>query len=471
MSDALDDEVIERGVAHFTLTGEFLTEIARDLMRSDEPGKAYRLIANDLVGGGPGEADAVAKRVLAGEAKLVGDSNTGIAVEDDDAQGYKRDVRYIYAGRFRTDKGWYRPRAEVLGGGYDDGTYASRQMRGVPSTLDGRAMDQFAQYRVEYYAGKRERVMEVQRLNEAGRRYRDLVIFEPCGELPMWWTPPNDATAALEDFLSAGRRLDSITPTSDSAEDAQARWEKRYPKKAAEAREAAERLAQDAYQRRRKEQIDGIQRAVVAQAGDDWFDLKGEDGKVLVRVPRKPFVNWALRRTTLGHLAPTWTPVSPSGMKLPMDDPYHNDWWYGAGLGDGPEPSFVEEGGTLEPRVVRNDAYSGPIYDAALREMWRLQYEFGEYECAVLVASPHKAEGRVGGEIVVLPNLAPEHLDKLRLARAVITERGGELAHLAVVCREQGIPIVLVPDATTRYKFGERVTVDTEKGRVTLHYL
>lgn len=77
------------------------------------------------------------------------------------------------------------------------------------------------------------------------------------------------------------------------------------------------------------------------------------------------------------------------------------------------------------------------------------------------------------GDVLNCPFTDPSWTPLLRLAGAVVTERGGLLSHAAIVARERGIPAVLgvlgvfadVPDGTT-------VTVDGTAGTagtVTTH--
>ncbi|MCE9582534.1 MAG: hypothetical protein K8T20_08585, partial [Planctomycetes bacterium] len=52
--------------------------------------------------------------------------------------------------------------------------------------------------------------------------------------------------------------------------------------------------------------------------------------------------------------------------------------------------------------------------------------------------------------------------------RAVVTARGGQLSHGAIVARELGVPCVLWPDACTRFAPASRLRVDGDRGEVTL---
>ena len=103
--------------AHFIIHGDFLTDTARGLMLDDEPGRAWRLLADSLIG--EGAADVV-RKVLDGTMRLTGDSVNGIGVEDDtESEDYLATLRYLYVGRFRRNGRWYRPRAVVVSEGYD----------------------------------------------------------------------------------------------------------------------------------------------------------------------------------------------------------------------------------------------------------------------------------------------------------------------------------------------------------------
>ncbi len=71
------------------------------------------------------------------------------------------------------------------------------------------------------------------------------------------------------------------------------------------------------------------------------------------------------------------------------------------------------------------------------------------------------------GEILVAPSTDPGWTPLFLTAGALVMEMGGVISHGAVVAREYGIPAVVgVPDATTRLRTGQRVTVDGSAGTV-----
>jgi pyruvate,water dikinase len=54
-------------------------------------------------------------------------------------------------------------------------------------------------------------------------------------------------------------------------------------------------------------------------------------------------------------------------------------------------------------------------------------------------------------------------------AGAIVVERGGPLSHAAVVARELGLPAVLNVTGAADFLDGRTVTVDGDRGRVTVH--
>jgi len=73
------------------------------------------------------------------------------------------------------------------------------------------------------------------------------------------------------------------------------------------------------------------------------------------------------------------------------------------------------------------------------------------------------------GEILVAPSTDPGWTPLFMTAGALVMEMGGPISHGAVVAREYGIPAVVgVPDATTRIKTGDILSVDGAAGTITV---
>lgn len=95
-------------------------------------------------------------------------------------------------------------------------------------------------------------------------------------------------------------------------------------------------------------------------------------------------------------------------------------------------------------------------------------------------ASPGIASGRAnvifkaseiskikGGDILVAPMTNPDFVPAMRRAVAVVTEKGGQTSHAAIVSRELGIPaIVGVKDATKKLTKFQTITANGTTGRI-----
>lgn len=74
------------------------------------------------------------------------------------------------------------------------------------------------------------------------------------------------------------------------------------------------------------------------------------------------------------------------------------------------------------------------------------------------------------GEIIVCDAIDPNMTFVVPLAAGIVERRGGMLIHGAIIAREYGIPCVTgVPDATTRIRTGDTLTVDGYFGLVIIH--
>ena len=69
------------------------------------------------------------------------------------------------------------------------------------------------------------------------------------------------------------------------------------------------------------------------------------------------------------------------------------------------------------------------------------------------------------GEVLVADTTTPDWEPVMKVASAIVTNRGGRTCHAAIVARELGIPAVVgTGDATTRLQGGEAVTVSCAEG-------
>lgn len=210
-----------------------------------------------------------------------------------------------------------------------------------------------------------------------------------------------------------------------------------------------------------------------AEPGKGWLVFTHEARKdkdtyeeMTLRVPRLPFLWWALRRTGMAsQVLEEYKPSSYSGIKMYNDDPYHTDWLLGGGY-----PIFESYG----------DDYCEyrRVMDCAFSQYFKLQEEMLSFEVAVLCGEGY-ASGRPEfpgkGErckkedaIAIIPNAGPDYLEAALSAKAVIVERGGSMAHLVTVLRPQGVIIVREENAIEKYKWAPHLSISTTTGKITV---
>ena len=106
------------------------------------------------------------------------------------------------------------------------------------------------------------------------------------------------------------------------------------------------------------------------------------------------------------------------------------------------------------------------LYQADLRPETEASADVAELR-GVGVAPLPPARGRVGTEILVATMTRPEDTERMRAARAVVTDEGGLLSHAAIICRELGIPCVIGTRIATKVLHeGDLVEVDPRSGIV-----
>jgi pyruvate,water dikinase len=81
------------------------------------------------------------------------------------------------------------------------------------------------------------------------------------------------------------------------------------------------------------------------------------------------------------------------------------------------------------------------------------------------IDSPTELGAFVAGEVLVADTTTPDWEPVMKMASAIVTNRGGRTCHAAIVARELGIPAVVgTGDATVRVTSGEPVTVSCAEG-------
>ena len=135
----------------------------------------------------------------------------------------------------------------------------------------------------------------------------------------------------------------------------------------------------------------------------------------------------------------------------------------------------------LQSRPVRTPASSDPTPTGPSRSRSTVTTPVDRAaSCQGIPASAGRATGAVRvlaatgatapvrrGEVLVTATASPTWISSLDRAVAVVTDEGGALSNLAVVCREQGVPAVVgTGTATADLTTGAAVEVDADRGLV-----
>jgi phosphohistidine swiveling domain-containing protein len=120
--------------------------------------------------------------------------------------------------------------------------------------------------------------------------------------------------------------------------------------------------------------------------------------------------------------------------------------------------------------TVIREIFNVPVQKAPPRSVAGLPVHPGIYEGpARIVNGPQDFNRLQQGDVLITRNTGPAFNVVLPLLGAIVTDRGGQLSHAAIVAREYGIPAVVgTREATTMFADGVRVRVNGDKGVVEL---
>ena len=118
--------------------------------------------------------------------------------------------------------------------------------------------------------------------------------------------------------------------------------------------------------------------------------------------------------------------------------------------------------------TVIREIFNVTIQKAPPRSVAGLPVHPGIYEGpARIINGPDDFNRLQKGDVLVTRNTGPAFNVVLPLLGAIVTDRGGQLSHAAIVAREYGIPAVVgTREATTMFADGARVRVNGDNGTV-----
>src|SRR5690606_19629383 len=180
------------GVIHFSISGEYITDIVRQFILEDKWETATALLLEDI----HGMDYNTAVNIMTGKARLVG-KDSGIDLEMIEDHEYSRNLQYHYGARYhdRLNNIWYEPYAVVTSFGDRDHSWSMKEY-GTGSSKEKRAM---------FYADDRTSDMAVMISLDGVNHLYDtsdvIALFRRVHSAPLWMKNKNQSTE--EAFISA----------------------------------------------------------------------------------------------------------------------------------------------------------------------------------------------------------------------------------------------------------------------------
>lgn len=472
---------------HFSVDGDFVTGLARDFVEEGVWRRAYSLLADTLI---DIDADSILA-ILQGKMKLTGTDNLAF-VEDDQVETVAGWLDYQYGGCFAYKGKVYKPYGYVSRYVRSDlrlavailkkededmlrnhnWAPALRELSEKTTKAATKEDKEIYTYRPAYYA--RDRSMDLcVYVTLPSLPVQAVLCEEVTLDVPLWYTVTKDAVKAIQTDYE-NRSLDDLcwdlddgSALNEAAELQQEAPPPEPPKYTAEdiARDEARQQAENEEDRKF---IEVLRAQIVHQTDNDetygWQTYEAYDEKaarnVSIRVPLRALMCAALGRAHAWHLKPEYECRSPSGFKLQNDDRAHTDAWLGAGF----SPDSAYDNALPEQRLFMNSMYE------LQRELLSFQMDVlargsKSYMSGIVIHDPAEAGP---DKILVVPTAASEYAPAAIKCLAVIAEAGSKLAHMTIVSREEGVPVLRMAGAVSKFKAGDRLTIDLAEGTVEL---
>lgn len=461
----------------FRVTGEFITNFARDLVLEGKWDRALRNLMDTL----HGMTYDFAIKILSGESRLIGVNNDIELVDElqEEAAKYQKKVAWLYAGTIRlTDDICFRPYAWVSNWGPADMHSAGSLQNSHRGAWNGYLKEVYPWRSIFYADSRKNDVLMYLNLPYDGGRPGASVLWKKAPNVPPWFpirqgTSPNEAQKALNEWLEH-HKLEERGHHQMFGDDPslwdRPRYEHPLERKTKAQRETEEAEQEEAF----KAQCAWIKEKVTeqAKANGGFFTLavqrpEGDPRPLEYIIPRLPFVKWALRGEAVHSvsLGNEWASVSPQGLKMAADSPIHTDWVVGAGI---PFDSLYGQN--------RDE----PLDKAAWEEAHRITAQLTNHDVVILAGQGMKSviEGRIihpkpgdavlDGQIAVIPTASPEYAKAVMTAAAVVAETGGALCHLATVTRESNGFLLLLPGAIKKLPEKTEVRINAKMNRLII---
>ena len=442
--------------ATFKVTSQHYTEMARNRVLDGEWREAVQI----LIEGFEGMTYDIAYSILNGTHNICSINGNLEVIEELDKE-YQEEVRDIYCNnKFYEMNKLYEFVSDInLNDVHED-----IQQFGINHKPPA-----FYDYICQYMLNKNEKAFEVSQ----GKKKRVIVAFEVnSNTMPIWISKdwfcnsvkayaqkhPNDVYIK-SGFIEVSENQKKIkTP------------EKSFPSEISSVNEMsitdkitimhAEQIAHDSGFQTIEEFSEHWRNIVmnaIKERGCEWkeFTYISDTNVEQIKYPYDLAVAYALNRTNIRGFAPKWEPICKSGLKIDNDSRLHSDLWLALGFNfDGlVYKSSTRENDILSSLMSNVQGQFIPKADITILNSANLNTFTGN------IVFQHN-KNITKNDILVIPQAGPEFEVQALKAGMVISETGGKLAHLVIVGREFGLPLIRFDNAMKNLSEGMKVHID-----------
>ena len=445
--------------ATFKVDGRHSTDLARSMVLDGD----WRDGLNLLTEGFEGLTYDIAFLLLKGTHTLVGVNDDISMIEEVNAE-YQEEVREMYCH----DK-FYEMGELYSFVSFIDHTVIDQDITRRGLTYAIPASDEY----VRKYLMPKDENVDVFEATPFGKFYRGLFAKKlDRNTLPLWMTKDDFCTSAKDyaDKFHPAPVIKRLEPSQVVVKETQVEpepaadsmdWHDRW--KAALAVNTAKEYGFDNVVDFSNHFRADVLKAV-KERGCTWKTTTlREDGEThTISFPYELALAYSLSGTGLRHLAPAWATVSPGCLKMENDSRLHTDFWLSLGF-------------NLDGREYKHSTLEHRLFAAVVRAMQRELFPMGEFDTlnsagldkfSGSVVTP-KSKDIFSHNILVIPHAGPEYDVMARKAGLVICSVGSRMAHLAVVGREFGLPLIRVDGACEKFKEGITLNIDFTTNTIT----
>ena len=387
----------------FSITGEYIVSIARDCMLSEDTQAAYEILES---GGIPSD---LIYEIMAGKKTLSGENENIIVVKDNNSDKYIKDLHYLF-------------RNIVV--------FNNKVYKAVAKINVMKKSHEFALKRFELiYKFDNDNIVK---FNSNG----DSIVFEPYNNnLPPFIMKDckNKSLDIINMKYLIELGIEDFTFYKDPSNSVSLVLKDIFKFKKLNVEDYEDIYYEELYKRRdliskylEKEHLEKIKeyRTKILKQSKSFIQI----GKY--KIPREPFIKWVQTSSAEGtynrykNISVEWTPVTPSGLKMNGDSPYHNDWIIGAGFD------------------LEEDIYKHEITELVYK------YISSTHNEIIVLNGNEKIYGKLTSDInncedkiLLIPHAGIEFFEAAKKAKAVICKIGGPAAHLVLNSKEYKLNI------------------------------